>query len=189
MMNDIGTIKLETERLVLRKLELNDANSMFSNWCNDEEVTRYLPWDCHGNIETTKELLNIWLNDYNNYHTYRWIVILKESDKPIGTIDVVNKDIHNKVFEIGYCYSKETWGKGIATEALSMVIKFLFEEVGVEVVTAKHLENNPASGKVMRKNNMKYEATLKSRVIDKVTKDRVGQVYYAITKEEYIKNT
>lgn len=42
-MNNIGTITLETERLNLRRLEFNDAEKMFNNWCNDEEVTRYLP--------------------------------------------------------------------------------------------------------------------------------------------------
>ena len=91
------------------------------------------------------------------------------------------------MFEIGYCYSKESWGKGIATEALSKVVSFLFEEVNVDVVVAKHLENNLASGKVMQKVNMKYDGILRQRVIDKVTKKRVGQVYYSIVKEESFK--
>ena len=94
-MNNIGTIKLETDRLILRRLELNDAEKMFNNWCNDEEVSRFLPWEPHGKIEVTKELLDMWVNDYNNEHTYRWIVILKDNKEPIGTIDVVKKDISN----------------------------------------------------------------------------------------------
>ena len=56
-MNNVGTIKLETDRLILRRIELNDAEKMFNNWCNDEEVTRYLPWEPHGKIEVTKEFL------------------------------------------------------------------------------------------------------------------------------------
>lgn len=184
-MNDVGTVMLETERLILRRIELNDALDMFNGWCNDKDVCRYLPWDCHGTIEVTKELLNMWVDDYNNSHIYRWIVILKENNKPIGTVDVVNKDIDNSVFELGHCYSKETWGKGIATEVFSRVIKFLFEEVGVEVITAKHNEGNNASGRVMQKANMKFDGVLRSRVIDKVTKEREGFVFYSITKDEY----
>lgn len=185
-MNDIGTVRLETERLILRRLELGDADDMFNNWCSDDDVTRYLPWETHKSIEVTKDVLNMWLNDYNNSYVYRWIVILKESGKPIGTVDVVNKDISNKVFELGHCYSKETWGMGIATEVFNRVISFLFDEVGVEVITAKHNENNLASGRVMQKSNMTYDGTLRSRVIDKVTKERIGVVCYSITREEYL---
>ena len=187
-MKDIGTVRLETDRLILRRLELSDATDMFNNWCNDDDVTRYLPWDSHGNISVTNELLDMWVKDYENAYVYRWIVVLKDGNIPIGTVDVVNKDIDNMVFELGHCYSKESWGKGIATEVFECVIGFLFNEVGVEVITAKHNENNPASGKVMQKVNMKYDGTLRSRVIDKVTKERVGLVFYSITKEEYFNN-
>ena len=186
-MNDVGTLILETERLILRRIELTDVEDMFNDWCNDPEVTRYLPWDPHGKIEVTKELLNMWVDEYNKPYTYRWIVILKENNKPVGTVDVVNKDISNMVFELGHCYSKSVWGKGIATEAFSIVIKFLFEQVGVEVIFAKHDEDNLASGRVMQKANMKYDGILRSRVIDKETKKRVGLVYYSITKDEYLR--
>ena len=185
-MKDIGTIMLETDRLILRRLEISDAEAMFNNWCNDDDVTRHLPWQTHENIEVTRAVLAMWLKDYNNSYVYRWIVILKDGNKPIGTVDVVNKDIDNKVFELGHCYSKETWGKGIATEVFNKVISFLFDEVAVEVIIAKHNENNPASGKVMQKVNMKYDGILRSRVIDKTTKERVGLVCYSITREEYM---
>lgn len=185
-MNDIGTVRLETDRLILRRLELSDANDMYNNWCSDDEVTRYLPWETHKDINVTYDVLNMWLDDYDNSHVYRWIVILKENNMPVGTVDVVNKDISNKVFELGHCYSRSVWGKGIATEVFNRVISFLFDEVGVEVITAKHNENNIASGKVMVKANMTYDGTLRSRVIDKVTKERVGVVSYSITKEEYL---
>ena len=109
-----------------------------------------------------------------------------ESSNP-SVASVVKKDISNKVFELGHCYSKVSWGKGYATEAFKKVISFLFDEVGVEVIMAKHYENNLASGKVMLKSGMTYEATLRSRIIDKVTKERVGEVYYSITKDEYLR--
>lgn len=185
-MKDIGTVMLENDRLILRRLELDDAGAMFNNWCNDDDVTRHLPWQTHRDISVTNEVLNMWLKDYDNSHVYRWIVVLKDGNKSIGTVDVVNKDIDNKVFELGHCYSKETWGKGIATEVFDKVISFLFDEVGVEVITAKHNENNQASGRVMQKVNMKYDGILRSRVIDKVTKERVGLVCYSITREEYM---
>lgn len=186
-MIDVGTKRLETDRLILRRLELDDAEAMFNGWCNDFEVARYLPWDPHGKIEVTNELLEMWVNDYNNSHTYRWIVVLKNENRPIGTIDVVNKDINNSIFEVGYCYSKDSWGKGIGSEALNCVVSYLFDEVGVDVITADHNENNPASGRVMQKAGMKKDGFLRSRVIDKITKERVGLVVYSITRDEYLR--
>lgn len=185
-MNDIGTINLESKRLLFRRLEMSDAYDMYYNWCNCDDVVRYLPWDKHKSIDDTKEILNIWINDYNNPHTYRWIVIDKDSNNPIGTIDVVNKDITNKAFEIGHCYSKKYWHKGYATEALSRIISFLFEEVDVDLIIAKHNGKNIASGKVMQKVGMVYDGTLRDRVIDKITGERDSLVYYSITKDEYL---
>lgn len=187
MMIDVGTVRLETERLILRRIELDDAEAMFNGWCNDSDVVRYLPWDEHGNIDNTRELLEMWVNDYNNVHTYRWLVVLKDGNKPIGTVDVVNKDIDNAVFEVGYCYSKDSWGKGIGAEVLNCVVSYLFDEVKVQVITAKHNEDNIGSGRVMQKAGMKKDGILRSRVIDKITKERVGLVVYSITRDEYLR--
>ena len=52
---------LETERLVLRELKEEDAESIFNNWAKDKEVTKYLTWEPHQSIETTKKILNIWM--------------------------------------------------------------------------------------------------------------------------------
>lgn len=187
-MKDIGTINLESKRLIFRKLKESDAFDMYNNWCNCDDVTRYLPWNTHKSIEDTKEILNIWINDYQNPFTYRWIIIEKNDNTPIGTIDVVNKDIDNKVFEIGHCYSKKYWHQGYATESLSRIISFLFEETNVDLITAKHNGNNIASGKVMQKAGMKYDGTLRERITDKITGQKDSLVYYSITKEEYLKN-
>lgn len=184
-MNDVGTVNLESKRLIFRKLKISDDDDMFNNWCCDDDVVRFLPWDKHNSVEDTKEILNIWINDYNNSHTYRWIVIDKINNTPIGTIDVVNKDIANKVFEIGHCYSKKYWHQGYATESLSTIISFLFEKVDVDLIIAKHNGKNIASGKVMQKVGMIYDGTLRNRVIDKITNEKDSLVYYSITKEEY----
>ena len=92
--------ELETERLLLRKIELSDSEEMFKNWCNDPEVCKYLPWNIHGNIEVTKELVNLWVNEYKREDTYRWMVVLKETNECLGTIDIVKQDKINKVKDI-----------------------------------------------------------------------------------------
>lgn len=184
-MKNVGTKDMKILNYHLRKLKIEDANEMFECWCNDPIVTRYLPWDVHGSIDVTEELLNIWINEYEKNDTYRWIIDDKQNHNLVGTIDVVNIDNINKVMEIGYCYRRDYWGKGVASTILKGVIDYLFNNTDVDIITAKHLETNLNSGKVMQKCGMKYDGVLRKRVIDKLTKERVGQVYYSITRDEY----
>ena len=187
-MKYIGTQTLETERLILRKLTIDDATQAYNNWCSSDVVSRYVIWEKHKNIDVTKELYRFWEKEYEDLSTYRWIVKLKDTEELIGTIDVVSKKyVPYSVCEIGYCYGENYWGKGYATEALKAVIRFLFEECDAEVIFADHMSNNPASGKVMSKAGMIFEGTVRGRIIDKLG-IRNDLLSYSITKEEYFKN-
>lgn len=175
--------EFETERLYLRKIKLDDYYVMNKEWCNDPEVCKYLPWDVHGKLENTKKLVEMWVNEYSSATTYRWMVTLKETKECLGTIDVVKKDIINKVYEVGYCYKQKAWGKGYGTEALKGVIKFLFDEVHAELVVAKHYDLNVGSYKVMENAGMIVDGILRERVI--FEGKRIGEVCHSINKEEY----
>lgn len=63
-MNHLGTQYIETERLILRRFELSDAQAMFDNWANDDEVTKYLTWPAHADMSVTEELLGEWVPQY-----------------------------------------------------------------------------------------------------------------------------
>ena len=183
-MKFLGTKELETERLLLRKVTVDDAPSAFKNWCNNDNVCRYVIWEKHKNVDETYDLYKSWVEDYENEKTFRWGVVVKENNELIGTIDVAKKFLDFSTCEIGYCYSEDYWGKGYATEALKAVIKYLFEECDAEVINADYLHRNPASGKVMKNAGMKYDGTLRSRVLDKDNL-RNDLICCSITKEEY----
>lgn len=183
-MNFIGTKRLETERLILRKIKLEDAYIAYNNWCNSDNVDKYVLWKKHNDVNVTLDIYSNWIDDYEDPKTFRWIVELKENKDLIGTIDVSKKFINFGTCEIGYCYSDKYWNKGYGTEALFAVMKFLFEECDVDIINAEFMENNPASGRVMEKVGMKYEGTLRSRVIDK-NNLRNDLLNYSITKVEY----
>lgn len=155
-----GTQKIETERLILRPFRVTDAEQMFLNWASDSEVTKYLTWSPHGNADLTRKLLEDWIKQYENDSYYQWCIELNENSQAIGSIGVVKILDYIEAVSIGYCIGKKYWGKGIMTEALGAVIKFLFEEVEVNRIHAAHDTNNPASGRVMSKCGMKYEGTL-----------------------------
>ena len=185
MLKHIGTQKLETERLILRKFKEEDAVDMFNNWASDSEVTKYLTWPAHSSIEVSKQITKLWIADYSNIECYQWAIELKDIGEVIGRIGLVDIDNNNENCEIGYCMGKAFWGKGIMTEAFSELINFLFKEIGFQRITARHDVDNPASGQVMEKCGLKYEGTLR-----KILKNNKGILvnckYYSILREEFL---
>lgn len=161
-----GTKEIETKRLLLRKIRIDDYEDIYNSWTSDEEVCKYVTWNKHKSSDETKGLVKYWVNEYNNDYTYRWLVVEKDNYNVIGIIDVINKNIQYMTCEVGYCYSSKYWGRGYATEALKAVIAYLHKEE-FPVVYAEHFESNIASGKVMQKAGMMYEAKLSKRVINK----------------------
>ena len=183
-MNNLGTKRLETDRLILRKIDKEDYKQAYENWCSKEEVTKYVTWSKHLDENITKELYDKWILEYADNETYRWIIELKENNEVIGTIGVSKKFLEYSTCELGYCLSDKYWNRGIMTEAVKRVIKFLFEDCEAKTVWAEFLENNPASGKVMQKAGMKYEGILRKRVVDKEGK-RNDLLVYSILESEY----
>lgn len=156
-----GTKKLETGRLLLRQVQMEDVRPMFNNWASDSEVTRYLTWPPHSSPEITAKVVESWIKEYEKDSFYQWVIVLKELGQPIGSISVVSHWDEVAKAEIGYCIGKPWWGQGIMTEALQAVMDYLFEEVGMNRIEARHDPKNPASGAVMKKCGMQYEGTLR----------------------------
>ena len=181
-MKHLGTIKLETDRLILRRFTMDDAMDMYRNWASDPEVTKFLTWKTYESPETADTILKIWVESYVQPDFYQWAIELKEIGQPVGSISVVR--LNNKVesAEIGYCIGRKWWKQGITSEALERVMRFLFDEVGVNRVEARHDVNNPNSGKVMKKCGMTLEGIL--RQADMNNQGLCDEACYAILKNE-----
>jgi ribosomal-protein-alanine N-acetyltransferase len=188
MVEHCGTKTIETERLILRRFMMDDAQALFNNWANDPVVTQYLTWTPHKNIETTKAVLTIWVNAYEHADNYHWAIVRKQDAKLIGSISAVNIDDTYEQCEIGYCLAKDYWNQGIMTEAVKAVIAYLFMTVNFNRVQAIHQAQNTASGRVMVKAGMRYEGRLRQYL-----KDHQGRfvdcVIYAILHEDFLKAT
>ena len=182
-MKNIGTKNLETERLVLRKFVPSDYIKAYENYCTDENVTRYMTWYPHKDLNETKELVNGWVSKYNDNKFYHWVITLKDVDEAIGSISVVEIDEAKEEAEIGYCIGYTYWNKGLVTEATKKVIEYLFEEAEVKSIIAKHDSRNEGSGRVMQKCNMMYygEQSYTNKGED------VSLKVYQLLKEDFIK--
>ena len=181
MLQHKGTQAIETSRLILRKARMEDAEPMFRNWANDAQVTKYLTWPPHEDIEATRKLLSSWVDNYQRDDYYQWMIVLKETGEPIGSI-MANTVGRAESAQIGYCIGKTWWHQGIMSETLKAVMDFLFDEVGYHRVEAMHDSNNPHSGAVMKKCGMRYEGTL--RMADKNNQGICDACYYGLLASE-----
>ena len=185
MLTHKGTQTIETFRLILRKAHREDAEPMFCNWASDPEVTKFLTWPAHSNIAVSEMVIESWLQEYEKDSYYQWMIELKEIGQPIGSISVVRQNDRVEEAEIGYCIGTRWWHQGIMTEALSAVIEYLFAEVGMNRVSARHDPNNLNSGGVMRKCGMKYEGT--NRACDRNNQGICDAAQYSILRGEWQK--
>lgn len=182
MLTHKGTQTIETPRLILRRAIREDAEPMFRNWASDPEVTKFLTWLPHANIGVTQTVLEHWLAEYEKADYYQWMIVLREIGEPIGSISVVRQNDAVEEAEIGYCIGSQWWHKGVMSEALSAVIEYLFTEVGMNRIAARHDPNNPHSGGVMRKCGMVYEGT--TRASDKNNQGICDAAHYAILRRD-----
>ena len=182
MLTHKGTQTIETSRLILRRAIREDAEPMFRNWASDPEVTKFLTWPAHSDIAVSEMVIGSWLQEYEKDSYYQWMIELKEIGQPIGSISVVRQNDRVEEAEIGYCIGSQWWHRGIMTEALSAVIAYLFDEVGMNRIAARHDPNNPHSGGVMRKCGMKYEGT--NRACDRNNQGICDAAQYAMTRSD-----
>lgn len=185
-MEHLGTKQLETQRLILRKFKLSDAGAMFRNCASDDEVTRFLMWPSHKDVSVSENILKEWISKYDDKKFYQWAITLKPNvGEPIGGISVVDMDDRLQMVHIGYCIGRKWWHQGITSEALAELIRFFFDEVGVNRVESRHDPNNPNSGKVMQKCGLKYEGTIKQG--DWNNQGICDYSIYGLVREDYEK--
>ena len=182
-MKNLGTKRLETDRLILRKFKIEDALDVYNSWASDSNVTKYVSFNPHKDVNETQEILTQWIKEYDN-NSFNWVVELKNTYELIGSVSIMNIKEKHENCEVGYVYGSKYWGNGYATEALKAVLKYMLNDCEFHLVEARHYETNPASGKVMGKAGMKKEAILRERRKNKNTVNFDNLVVYSIVKED-----
>lgn len=182
-MKHCGTNTLETDRLILRRFEITDAKEMYENWASDDNVTKYLMWPTHTSIAISETIINEWVASYVNDNFYQWAILLKEENKLVGSISIVDSDDTTFMLHAGYCIGKKWWHRGITSEALKCVIDYLFNETMVKRIESRHDPRNVHSGEVMKKCGMVYEGTHRSS--DWNNQGICDASYYSILREEW----
>ncbi|WP_239421865.1 GNAT family protein [Bacillus sp. CGMCC 1.16541] len=174
---------LETKRLRMRKLRLEDAKDIFS-YGSDSSVVQYVTWHEHQTIEESEKFVQYALGQYEKKQMAPWAIELKEEGKMIGTIDFVSWNKTHGVAEVGYALSKQYWGRGFVPEALQALLDLGFNEMELIRISARCFKENEQSKRVLEKVGMAYEGLIRKGMYIK------GQhrdlCMYSILKEEYI---
>lgn len=156
------TKTFETDRFILRKCTIEDAEDIFYYYASRDKVTEYLSWQTHKSVEDTKLYLeNVVLPDYDK-ETYGWFIELKSINKVVGNISIVKFDKEKKQAELGWVLSNDFWGQGIMPEAAAIILDYV-KSLGFVRIEARHNIENPKSGRVMQKIGMQFEGILRKQ--------------------------
>ncbi len=160
-MEHLGTQTIETERLILRKVELKDAEDL-CELLNDEKVQEFLAGIPENyTVEMAIDYIgNKMSKNYLNKDFYDWGIEDKKTHKLIGRICVYKFDDYRRMVDLVWYISPTVRGKGFMTEAGKSVVKFL-QDIGFERIEAFANVENIASIKVMEKIGMSYEGILR----------------------------
>lgn len=161
-----GTQKIDTDRLILRQFNKNDAEEIFNNWISDPEVSKYMVWNYQNSIDETQKWLEKCIAKYEKLDSYNWGIELKESGELIGSISANKAENINECYEIGYVIGRNYWRNGYATETLKAVVEYLTKEEGIRKFLCRYAKENQASGSVIRKVGFKYKGKGKFTSID-----------------------
>ena len=147
---DITDVVLTTPDLILRPFESTDLDD-FYEYCKVDGVGQMAGWFPHKNKEESKERLDHFIN---GKHTFA----LVKDNKVIGSLGIEEYDEEllpelkdYKAREIGYVLSKDYWGQGLMKQAVDVAIKYLFEDLKVDVIVCRHSKENNRSKRVQEK--------------------------------------
>ena len=179
-------IKLETERLILRPININDAESIF-HYRADAITNQFQGWIPKNIVDVQDFIKNRVSSTINvNGTWFQFAIILKTTGELIGDTGLHFFDKENKQVEIGCTISKNYQGNGYATEALSEIMKYLFDTLNKHRIIASIDPRNINSIKLVEKLNFRKEAHFKESIMSNDV--WVDDLIYAILKIEWINN-
>jgi len=150
--------ELETDRLQLRPLKPEDAETIFRGYASDPEATRYMVWPTHTDIHQTLVFIRQCENNRAGGDELTWAIIHKNHQQCIGTITV--RHLSPKA-EIGYVLSKAYWNQGLMTEIVNQLSNQLLALKDIYRVGATCHVENAASARVLEKCGFTKEGVLR----------------------------
>ncbi|MBP0990524.1 MAG: GNAT family N-acetyltransferase [Oscillospiraceae bacterium] len=173
---------METERLIIRRFKKNDLKA-FYEYAQNPNVGPNAGWKPHENIKESKKILSVLRKE-----KLTWAIILKDSEKFVGSVGLYNDKKRNcdDIKMLGYSIGEEYWGKGFAVEASRAVLNYAFTELNLNYVSAYHFPENVRSKRVIEKCGFIFEGVL-SHAYSNYDGTILDNACYIMSKENFLK--
>ncbi|MBP8016444.1 GNAT family N-acetyltransferase [Candidatus Gracilibacteria bacterium] len=174
------SIELISNRIILRQLKDKDTQDIFNLFKNKK--INY--WFGGGlSLNETKKYIKSKIKKFNNKEEFCFGIILKDSNKIIGEIDLIDFDIDNKKAGLLFWLGEEYWKKGLATEAIQLILKYSFKNLKLNRIYANIEEENIDSIKLIKNNNFIYEGLLRKSILR--NKEFKNELVFSLLKNDY----
>ena len=181
-----GMPVIYTDHLVLRAMEDYDFEALYDLYSNDK-IYEYRPGVARKTQESVNKLLEKYKEEYEKKEAVYFAVCMKDApDNVVAVGEIFAIESRLEQVDIGYSVRESCWGKGIATEVVAGLIKYLFEEIEVNRIRAHVMPENIPSHNVVVKNGFLKEGLIRQGALWN-GKGIVDVNQYAILKQDYNK--
>ncbi len=152
--------QIQTERLTLRPPIESDDNKLFELMSNTE-LTKFLAWESHTNIETTRNVIQGLITSQQNDKGYHWCICLEDDVIGLASLIDVKRTIRTWILnraELSYWVDADFQGRGYATESSKAVIEFGFQNLNFHKIIVAHAVKNIGSKSICNKLGFKQYA-------------------------------
>jgi len=154
---------LKSKRIRLRHVKLSDAESI-AKYAKNHAISRYTFIPRPYLEIDARAFIKICHGQYRQKKYYNFGIELLETGQVIGMMGIVNHYKNHRNAEIGYWLGKPFWGKGLAGEALELILKYCFKAMKLHRVYAHVMHPNISSSKLLLKHNFKPEGIARQQV-------------------------
>jgi RimJ/RimL family protein N-acetyltransferase len=182
-LTDIPKEILRGEAVTLRPLTVSDFSDQYLGWMNDPEINRYLEtqWE-----EQTRDTIEIFLEEMEKSENSVLFGIFHDG-KHVGNIKIGPVNWHHLYADVSYFIGdRSVWGQGLATEAVLLVSRFGFEQLGLNKCKAGSYSGNTGSMRVLEKVGYRKEGCLKDELLG--PNGREDHILYGLNKNFFFKS-
>ncbi|WP_185204555.1 GNAT family N-acetyltransferase [Chryseobacterium sp. C3] len=177
-------MNLETERLLIRDITLDDKQTVF-NYRSDAEANKFQSW-IPETLEDVEQFIERNNKEFNQPESWYQVLITEKDTKAvIGDIGIHFFGAENLQTELGITLNKDFQGRGYASEALKGIINFLFSDLKKHRIMASVDPENIDSLKLMERIGFRKEGHFVKSLFWK--NNWTDDVIYALLREEWIK--
>lgn len=151
-------MQIETDRLILRPIQLGDEEDIY-DYAKSQDVGIHAGWAPHGSIEETLEIMQEVFIDQENVFG----IVLKESGKMVGSIGLIPDPKRQNEWSrmLGYAIGDAYWGRGYMTEAAQALLRYGFDALQLDLISAYCYPHNERSQRVLTKCGFELEGWLR----------------------------